>query len=310
MRPAHHASRPEIILPTAFLLLIAGCGQSSSTATEAVADSTARALPLAAPAPPGPYAMPYMYKSELLCVAANFASSIRLGPVSAPTPIALFSHPFRVGDLKAALPGQGACAPGQGNIAGVVVHYGLDPAMRFDVALEFVCLRPDSGTYRYHIGTATTYYRIADGRLVDQHQGISNWDMDEGKRYADHVVLQLATDSAYTSFEPGRDVTSTVLRYDGQLDLLIAQNGLLDSDSLDLVPICQPRSRTMSGGGYIGHGLHQGISVIPVGITLDNVSYGPGHEYKAKAADFGSPCPPYEIDAVFPEHGLPRLPGC
>gem|GEM_PF-6024991 len=254
--------------------------------------------------------MPYVPDAEFRCLTSTFASAIMLGPVASPSPIPVEPLHFAVGDLAHIIPSTVACDSSSGSIRGVVFHYGLNGRHAFDVAVEPVCLKPDSAPDSWTIEPSGTWYRLMGGRLVEQHTTLASWDTVEGRNYATQVVLQLTTDSAYAPFRQGRDVTSTTFRFDGELDRLIAQNRLADTDTLELLPTCIAGSRTATKNNVIDRGQHQGICVVPAGIALNDSTYGPGHEFKAKAADMGTSCPPNCIQIEFQAHGLERKPGC
>lgn len=253
---------------------------------------------------------------ELACIKADFKKYIHVGKPTDHKEIELRMLPLTVGvgklhDLVKNL----SCINDGDFQHGVVLHYGLDESLRFDVMLQVVCLDywpNDSNKYSYD-APAHGYALASTGTLVYDATALAKWygTSGPGTRYAQNVVIDRNADNAWTAFDPDQDVRSTLFPYQEQITGLINDNNL-DKDSLLLIePIAEPVDRKPTATGYDEKGYHQGAVWVPVNFTVDDTTY-PGYPYKNKAADLGSPCP-YACPTskfLFPQKGLKPREGC
>ena len=252
----------------------------------------------------------YVPKKEFTCVSRDFSLHINRGPVASPHPVVVPQLRFLVGDISKALVSLATCAAGKGDVHGITVHFGLEKDGVLDLVLQFVCMFPVSGTADTYTYTPTaTYYVIVGGRLVRAPDAITHWLADSGDRYTQEVVIRRTNGPTWEPFMLGVDVTSITFLYEGELDLLIADNGLTDSDLLELVPAAEPATWKEDGqGGIMEMGFYQSLCWVGVGVELDDVEHA--EKFKNKAADLGSLCPPNCASLYFPDRGQPRRPGC
>lgn len=299
------------------LLLLAGCGGCQQPAPRTEATDTAQGDSLQDTAQ-----LLFVTKNkwvgarELACIKADFNKYVHVGKPSQHTQIQQRKDSLKVGvgklhDLVKNL----SCSNTDALQHGVVLHYGLDDGMRFDVMLQVVCLDywpNDSNKYSYN-APAHGYTLDITGTLVYDATALAKWygTNGPGTRYAQNVVIDRNADNTWTAFDPDRDVRSTIFPYEEQITGLINDNNL-DKDSLLLIePIAEPVDRKPTAAGYVEKGYHQGAAWVPVNLTVDDTLYE-GYDFKNKAADLGSPCP-YACPTskfLFPQMGLKPREGC
>ncbi|MBK9535590.1 MAG: hypothetical protein IPO10_10565 [Flavobacteriales bacterium] len=252
----------------------------------------------------------YVPKKEFTCISRDFSLHIQRGPVASPQPIVVPQLRFSVDDVSRALDSLATCAAGQGNLRGITVHFGLDRNGALDLVLQFVCMFPVNGTADTYTYTPTaTYYVIVGGHLVRAPDAITNWLADSGDRYTKEVVKRRTDGPTWEPFRSGVDVTSITFLYEGELDLLIAENGLTETDVLELVPAAEPATWKDDGhGGIEENDFYQSLCWVGVGVELDDVDHT--EKFKNKGADLGSLCPPNCASLYLPDRGQPRRPGC
>ena len=252
----------------------------------------------------------YVPKKEFTCVSRDFSLHINRGPVASPHPVVVPQLRFLVGDISKALVSLATCAAGKGELHGIIVHFGLDSENALDLALQFVCMFPVKGTPDTYTYTPTaTYYVIDGGRLVRSPDALSHWLADSADRYTKEVVIRRTDGPNWEPFSSGDDVTSIAFLYEGAVDLLIAENGLTDTDVLELVPAAEPATWKDDGhGGIQEDDFYQSLCWVAVGVELDDVEHA--EKYKNKAADLGSLCPPNCTTLYLPDIGQHRRPGC
>ena len=229
--------------------------------------------------------------------------------VASPQPVVVPQLRFLVGDISRALVSLATCAAGKGDLHGITVHFGLDKDGALDLVLQFVCMFPVTGTADTYTYTPTaTYYVIVGGRLMRAPDALSHWLADSGDRYAKEVVIRRTDGPMWESFSLGDDVTSITFLYEDELELLLTENGMTDSDLLELVPAAEPAAWKEDGqGGIQEDDYYQSLCWLAVGW---NWICGTREKFKNKAADLGSLCPPNCATLYLPHTGQPRRPGC
>jgi len=252
----------------------------------------------------------YVPKKEFDCITLGFTDHIKLLPEAAPKPMGLRPLKFSVADLERALVAFATCDAGKGILRGVIVHFGLDEHDVLDMALQLICLEPDpsaADTYTYK--PTATFYTIVNDKLVRSTDPFSTWEQGNGHRYTKNVVIRHTDGPAWKLFGTGVDVTHVTFPYDGELDKLIADNGLTDESFLELVPIAEPTSWASDGNnGITEEGYYQSVCWTAVDVPLDDTD--DPEAFKNKAADLGSCCPPNCIKVYLPHRGNARRPGC
>jgi len=229
---------------------------------------------------------------------------------------ATITHPtfkFKVSSLKTAVANAGNCTPTGTYRTAVVVHYGLDGSNQLDLAFEVRCLNWDEANRTYAYTSTGSYYKISNEQLTEVPNGLSTWKGNQGKKYADNVVIQRSTGSGWELFKAGHDVVSTVFPYELHLKDMITHNGLADGDFIHVMPGAEPTEWQHDGAGGINeYNYRQGLVWIPdpTKVSLDGIDHGHGKEFMNKAADLGSACPPNCVVVTFPTKGLHRRPNC
>jgi hypothetical protein len=292
-------------LPFAMLVVLAACS-GDNTPTDGL-----HALAAPPPGGPAPLSMPYLGATEFACVQQDFTDRFKVGTVASPQPMALKPLRFTVADLKAAVNDVASC-DSTGEQVGVVVHFGMDSTNRFDVALEFVCLTPIAGTdpVIYQHPAAERHYILAGDHLQLVSDPVDAWVRVHGTAYADTVVIDRATASGWDHYLSGYDVNAITFPWADELQLLIDQNGLADTELLELVPIARPERRIQVDGTLMEYDYRQGICWLGVNVTLTDTEF-PGQLFREKGADMGSGCPAVCPPlATFPVSGVQRRNGC
>lgn len=233
--------------------------------------------------------------AELSCVKADFTRYVHVGTPTIHSAIQLRALPLTVGVSKLqtlidALP----CANGGAVQHGVLLHYGLDSNMQFDVMLQVVCLSYASEDSKYSYTEPGGGYTLdGTGALVYDAAALAKWygSNGPGARYASNVVVDHNASNVWTKFSSAKDVRSTIYPFQTQIMGLVNDNKLGPNGLLRIDPISEPIERRRDGaGGYNEVDYHQGAAWVPVGVSLDNTFY-PQTPFKNKAADLGSPCP-------------------
>lgn len=245
---------------------------------------------------------PQVPATELRAISADFNAFFMLGPVGKEQTIPQGQLRFQVGDLKHLM--DSACAHTAPPMrAGVVVHFGLDKCSKFVAALEAVCIIGDPYSAICPYKADTIYYQIDGGKLAKIDS--LAWDTVQAQQYKKNVVIQHSTGEYYKAFDPTIDISYEVFPY-SELQELIYENALADTDSLELRPISTPLNRPIDGAGAVlDKDRRQGVCFVPVGsnVKLDD-RVDPSNVFKNKAADLGAACPPYCLKALFKPHGI------
>lgn len=280
-------------------LLVASCGSGANqegTASQSDSLSLERAGAALMLAMQAPYGTEHSYvpAKELQCAESDFSDHLHLGDPSTHQP---FGPPpaglqVKVANLLAVLDAVDPCEPTGPIERCVIIHFGVDDSDYFDVRLQFLCLTYDSTSKEYTYPESKDCYAIlANNTLSFEQDGLVAWRASGGGwfNYANNVVILSGTGASWAKLddatEPNAGVFSEVA-----LRALIADNKL-EEGLLSIVPIATPEKRTPTpGGGYDEQGYHQGAAWVPVGVTLDGVTY-PNEAYKNKALDLGMPCP-------------------
>jgi hypothetical protein len=299
------------------LVLLAGCGgcqpreaaPQTPVSAEALAQRRAYALYFATEDPA-------VGARELQCVQSDFNATIHQGepqdhaairPRQLPLELRVEALQQLVADL--------ACSNGTDIAHGVVLHYGLDGDLRFDVMLQVLCLTHDANADSLAYAAEEVGYTLdGSGGLVVDSLALSHWygPGGHGERYASKVVVRHDTGGPWTAYADTVDVRATIFPYELHLSGLIAHNALGGQDLLRIVPIAEPFTRDDDGnGGYVETGFHQGAAWVPVGVDLDDAQ-DINAPFRNKAADLGAPCPYACPGALFTfsVKGLPKRSGC
>ena len=259
---------------------------------------------------------PEVPAAELACVKADFTRYVHVGTPTNHSTIQPRTRPLTVGVSRLqGLVASMQCVVGGPVRHGVLLHYGLDNNMGFDVMLQVVCLSywpTETKNYSY-VEPADGYTLDGNGGLVHDAAALTNWygQNGPGTRYARNVVIDRNADGTWTAFDAAQDVRSTIFPYELQITGLINDNNMGANDLLRIEPIAEPWRRMMDGtGGHIDDLFHQGAAWVPVGVTIDDQQHP--RTYTNKAADLGSPCP-YACPNTkfnFYMRGFPRRKGC
>jgi len=307
------------LFPAMLMLMLAGCGGSQQTAPPQEPEPTAfedGVNRMQAVEPSIDSQEPWVTASELKCMTDDFNKYIHVGTPASHAPIQLRALPLTVGvgALQALVSGL-KCSKGDLVSHGVLLHYGLDGRMGFDVMLQLVCTDHYASDSTYTYDEPKEGYTLdGTGALVLDTNALAKWYASKGPgtRYAANVVLDHNANDQWTAFNKDKDVRSTIFPYQLRLTELIKDNDLGADDLLRIVPVAEPRTRREDGeGGYVETGYHQGAAWVPEGVTLDDKAYV-NTPYKNKAADLGHPCP-YTCPKdkfKFRDKGLPPRSSC
>ena len=297
------------------LLLLAACGGGPAPGTVTNSIQPA-AMTMQASSTGYGTEYPYVGASELQCVEDDFAAHIHQGEVQDHAPIQPRVLPLelRVEELQG-LVDQLACNNGSDIGHGVVLHYGLDSDLRFDVMLQVLCLAydPNDSTYTY-AEEAHGYTLDGSGGLVYDSLALSAWYNvgGRGHRYAQKVVIRHDTDGPWAAFDADVDVHATIFPYEQRIQALITDNTLDGRYLLRIVPIALPMTREEVGkDSYLETGFHQSAAWVPVDLRLDD-TVDSNAPYRNKAADAGMPCPDTcpQASFRFSQQGLKKRDGC
>lgn len=231
---------------------------------------------------------PWVPKDELVCLRESFAENIRYGSITSPRQIFPRSLIFPVSEYSSARP---TCKIEER--AGVIIHHGLDRNHEYDIALEFICLRPQQDDpFSYDFQPAADHFVVRNGHLVKVlGRPAKDWVEESGKRYRESLVLRDTSGTAFEMFNPAVNVDTTIFPVD-EIDLLIQNNPQTDP-FLKIIPIAEPRTRRGTGPSAIDENIHQGVCWLVLNVELDDKPVLLGSEFKNKGADLGSPCPSY-----------------
>ncbi|HOP45093.1 MAG TPA: hypothetical protein PLA11_16340 [Flavobacteriales bacterium] len=252
----------------------------------------------------------YVPLQEFNCITRDFTDHIKLRPLTAPVDMGIRSLRFKVAELLAALVDPATCEPEKGWIRGVVVHLGLDPSDRFDVAIQFVCLVPteEEDTYTYTV--PENYYTVGTDKLIAATDTLEDWLDDRGDRYMANMVVRRTDGPDWSAFNAEVDVRSVVFPYEGCLQQLIADNDMGNGDLMELKCMSEPTHWSAEEDPISQEGFHHSVVWLGAEEELDDDTYT--QPFLHKAADMGVTIPPGSAAAgvVLRTTGLPRRPGC